>query len=98
MATLYRADGTVETVEPKDGKAFRLKELYEMLDCTLVQIAYPQKGYSAPSFLKPGRQIMIVDEEFLYRKPAHFNMNASRLYGYSPINGDALVCLSREFK
>lgn len=99
MATLYRADGTQEEVSPRNPReGFTLEELYRMLDCSLVEVAYPQEGYSDPTFLKPKNQIMIVDEEFLYNKEPFFNAVASKLYGYSPVHGAALVCNLREFK
>lgn len=99
MATLYRADGTIETVEPENPKrGFKLAELYKMLNAELVEVVYPVKGYSSPTFSKPRGQIMIVDEEGVYRHGDKFNACASRLFGYSPIFGDALVCKSKEFR
>lgn len=40
MAKLYKDDGTIIEVEPKNGRHFRLEELYEMLECDLVEMVF----------------------------------------------------------
>lgn len=52
MAKLYKSNGDIVDVEPKNGRTFMLEELRELLTCDLVE----------PVFLKGGK-IMLVDEE-----------------------------------
>lgn len=38
MAKLYKVDGTIQEIEPKDKKeGFQLKELYDLIGCDLVE-------------------------------------------------------------
>ncbi|MBR5568432.1 MAG: DUF3846 domain-containing protein [Bacteroidales bacterium] len=91
MATLYKSNGETIEVEPKDGKHFQLRELYQMLDCELIEVI----------FLRDGR-LMIIDEEGKYTK-SDINPKATRVFLSSRrlnddfIVGDALVCSSEQF-
>ena len=38
MAKLFRTDGTAMDITPKNGTDFQLDELYEALDCELVEV------------------------------------------------------------
>lgn len=91
MATLYKSNGETIKVEPKDGKNFHLEELYQMLNCTLVERVWLLDG-----------QQMLVDEEGKCTKH-DINPKATRLLHKSSISpwdfivGDALVCSAEEF-
>lgn len=90
MAKIYHTDGTVETVEPKNGKDFKLKELQAIVG-----------GYIQCLPLAGTNEIMTVNEEGkLQGLPP--NLNATRIimeqgYGYW-IAGDVLVCKKGEIK
>jgi len=57
MATLIKPNGSTTEVKPQNDRNFTLKELYAMLDCSMVQISEAEeKG-----------KILIFDEEFLCR-------------------------------
>jgi hypothetical protein len=82
MATLQRADGTTEKVEPKDGTTFSLEEMQALVG-----------GYIEPVFL-PGDTMMLVDEEGrLKKRPV--NEFASNLM-FATIAGDVLFGTRRE--
>ncbi|MBO4999565.1 MAG: hypothetical protein J6J25_04355 [Bacteroidales bacterium] len=92
MAKLYKDDGTIIEVEPKNGRHFRLEELYEMLECDLVEMV----------FLRDNK-IMLIYEEGKYTKST-LNVNATNLYNAVPrlnydwIAGHAIVCESYQFR
>ena len=50
MATLIKQDGTKKEVEPNNGFDFQLKEMYELIGCSMIQI------------IEIGDQIMVIDE------------------------------------
>lgn len=59
MAKLYKIDGTVVDVEPKDKKnGFQLQELYSLIDCRIVQpiMFVPHRWFicDEEGWLKPG--------------------------------------------
>lgn len=85
--TLLRADGTAAEIRPKDGVSYHLKELYEMLGCTMVEVVHTQI---------PGL-ILICDEEGTFVQNPVRNVQASNLVG-TPIVGNALVCHTSRFK
>lgn len=94
MAILYKQNGDViKDIQPKNGKRFTLEELYEMLDCELVERL----------FIDGTEVIMIVDEEGkLKQKPQ--NIAATMVYHrrqrmntWDWIAGDALVCRGDQF-
>lgn len=91
MATLYKTDGTSEEVKPKNGRNFQLKELYEMLGCDMIEVAYPRGDT---------KHILIIDEEGKVRnaEPKPLNREATVLYNNQPdwISGPALYCLKGE--
>lgn len=54
MAKLYKCDGTVKDVEPKNKKeGFGLQELYDLIECEMIQPVVYTKG-----------KVFICDEEF----------------------------------
>lgn len=91
MAKLYKSNGDIVDVEPKNGRTFMLEELRELLTCDLV----------GPVFLKDGK-IMLVDEEGKLTKSdinpkATQLMHSSRRINWDFIVGDALVCNTEQF-
>ena len=57
MAKLLKTDGTEIEIVPKDGKSFKLQELYAAIGCQMVQICDA----------KNRGEILIFDEEFFCR-------------------------------
>lgn len=51
MATVYAVDGSTRTVEPKNGKDFKLRELQEIVE-----------GYIQVIYLTPGADKEVADE------------------------------------
>jgi hypothetical protein len=85
---LIKATGEEEEIIPEDGSFFSLKELYSLLNCSLVELVNVNRDY-----------IMIVDEEGrLTGKP--INEKASDLVKdrYDFIVGDVIVCHQNYFK
>jgi hypothetical protein len=77
MAVLYKADGTIETVEPASGKKFTNEEVWEIIGGWYEVVPIPDNS---------GK--LLVDEEGLLKGlPA--NKNASTLVNI-PIVGPAL--------
>jgi hypothetical protein len=89
MAQLYRVDGTIETVQPKNGTDFSLEELKGYIGGGLIE--------AVPVF---GDKLIIVDEEGLIRN-LQYNNRASMLVK-GRVNGDIvgdMVLIKRsEFK
>jgi len=67
MATIIKVSGEKETVEPKDGKTFSLKELQKAVG-----------GYIELLPLDDGK-LMVVDEEGKLKADAQINVEASRI-------------------
>jgi hypothetical protein len=93
MATLYRVEeinGAIITtkteVSPKNGISFHLPELYKMLDCSMIEVVYPQNP-------KYSGKILIIDEEGKLTDKS-LNLEATRIFGadYDVIVGSALLC------
>lgn len=90
MAKIYRANGEVETIEPKNGTDFQLEELQAVVG-----------GYIECLPLAGTNEIMTVNEEGkLQGLP--LNRNATQIireHGYEDwIAGDVLVCKEEEIK
>jgi hypothetical protein len=89
MGQLYRVDGTIETVQPKNGTDFSLEELKGYIGGGLIE--------AVPVF---GDKLIIVDEEGLM-KNLRYNDRASMLVK-GRVNGDIvgdMVLIKRsEFK
>ncbi len=88
MATLYKADGTQEKIEPKNGKTFGLKEIQTMIggDMEIVQ-------------LLDGEGILVCNED---GKRFHLPINdeackiACEVLGRDYLRGDILHCRYNE--
>ena len=69
-----------QPVSPKNGRSFKLAELYQLLDCQLVDVIR----------LSP-ELILIVDDEGKFRNPAYLNLVATYLWYHQSngiVNGD----------
>ena len=80
-------------VNPKNGKSFKLAELYTLLDCDTIEV-----------IPLDGTLILIVDEEGKFKKAPVLNMAASQMWykcfpqmrGQDVIVGKALLCHTRQ--
>lgn len=91
MAKLYKSNGEILDVEPKNGKKFQLEELYRMLDCELVEVVFLRN-----------EMLMLIDEEGKLTKSdinpwATMVLHSSRRLNWDFIVGDALVCPAAQF-
>jgi len=89
MATIYKTDGTVEEIQPKNGKGFKLEELQEIVG-----------GYIETIYLKNGMVMVVNEEGKINNLP--LNKNAT-VYVHAHdfadvIVGNALVCKQNEIK
>ena len=93
MAKLYKCDGTVKDVEPKNKKdGFGLQELYDLIGCDLVEYV----NFSA-------EEIAICDEEgWLKPNPQRNEKANDYITGVSgddwDICGNVVICKTEEFK
>jgi len=67
MATIIKTNGTKQSVEPKDGKMFSLKELQSVVG-----------GYIELVPLNDGK-LMVVDEDGKMKANTQLNIEASRI-------------------
>jgi len=87
MATLYRADGTQQEIQPTNGTHFDLKELQALVG-GWIEIVETTDG-----------RLIVLDEEGKL-KDKRFNLLATTLYKYGfhdPVVGDAVVGSRLEF-
>lgn len=84
MATLFKPDGTTQSVEPKNGRDFKIEELWDLIG-GYVQVVSASGG-----------KILIVDEEGLL-KHRPLNKEASKRAGFM-IVGDALLCDKKQLR
>ena len=89
MANLLKADGTVTTVEPKNGKNFGLAELQGFVG-GYIEILVPRGGRRG--------MVLVINEEGKLEAEPTVNAKASGLYGvpHDPVVGDVLYCASAE--
>ncbi len=86
MAQLIKVDGTIMDVIPDNKKHFKLKEMYGILSCRLIEFVRTKK-----------EDLMVLDEEGKLKEDwkDHINIKATKLYKngeYDPIVGDVLIC------
>ena len=93
MATLFKTDGTIKTVEPKNGTDFTLEELKEMVN-----------GYIETVPTKDGSHLIVVNEEGKL-EGLSYNANATVYVGENTylakddyIVGNMLVCKVQEIQ
>ncbi len=93
MAKLYKIDGTVVDVEPKDKKnGFQLQELYALIECDIIQ----------PVLFTPDKWF-ICDEEGWLKSNAQRNKKANEyitsLCGYDwNVCGNIIFCNENDFQ
>lgn len=84
-----------QPVSPRNGRSFRLEELYQMLDCRNVDVVRLTDDL-----------ILIIDDESKFREPAYLNLLATYLWhqyqpaarGVDCIVGKALLCHDKQFQ
>ena len=84
-----------QPVSPANGRSFKLAELYQLLDCHLVDVIR----------LSP-ELILIIDDEGKFRNPAYLNLLATYLWhqhqpaarGVDCIAGRAILCHEKQFR
>ena len=88
MAKLFRTDGKVKEITPKNGTDFQLEELYEALDCGCIDV-----------IRIPGTSdIVIIDDEGKFSEKGINERLTYRLrykgaiFSDDFIVGDAIVC------
>ena len=91
MAKIYRANGEVETIKPKNGKDFQLEELQKIVG-----------GYIEIIHLDATNRLMVVDEEGKL-KGYSYNEKATELIHNETflddfIVGNVLVCDKKQIK
>ena len=84
-ATLYKTDGTIETIQPKNGETFSLEELQKYVG-----------GYIEYVHLKDGKVMVVNEEGKCLELPT--NENADKIFHEQYPNstdwivGDVVVC------
>ena len=94
MATLLKPDGTIiENVTPANGKDFQLQELYDLVECEMIEIVRRIGRHSS-------RSVIVIDEEGkLTGKPLNQNAtNVAKIDHRDCIVGNALVCEDGEME
>lgn len=93
-AKLLKVSGEVMEIEPKNGTDFKLDELYEHLNCSLIEVIYLNQD-----------EIMVVYEEGKLTSNNVINVNATMLAqenqaitSWDYIVGDAIVCKTEMVK
>ncbi|GAA4368894.1 hypothetical protein GCM10023185_42050 [Hymenobacter saemangeumensis] len=82
-------------VSPANGRSFKLAELYQLLDCRLVDVVR-----------LTDELILIIDDEGKFRHPAYLNLLATYLWyqhqpgarGHDSIVGRAILCQDQQFR
>lgn len=69
-ATLYRANGTQENIQPANGTDFQIEEIYTLLDCDMVE----------PISTGDPAMMMIGDEEARCKSDFLINREATRIF------------------
>lgn len=99
MATLIKIDGTQKTVTPRNKeKGFALEEVYELLDCSMVQCVRVGEGRQARN--------MLMDEEGKLHEgwvekinqTATFMFRATYPMSSDVVVGDVLICNKKEWQ
>lgn len=86
-AKLFKVDGTVVDVQPKNGTDFQLQEMYDLIGTDIIEIVHLYNG-----------MLMVIDEEGKLRNDPQVNPIATHLWmkdkphSWDYIVGNALVC------
>ena len=84
-----------QPITPRNGRSFKLPELYELLACQRVEVVWLTTEL-----------ILITDEEGKFRHPAYLNLVATYLWyqhvpearGVDSIVGRAILCHDQQFR
>ena len=66
--TLYLSDGASMPINPQNGKRFTFKELYSVLECSMIEIVYLLDG-----------TMLLIDEEGRFKKSPVINDQATEV-------------------
>ena len=89
MAELIKHTGEVMEIEPENGSNFKLRELYKILNCELIELVATKDG-----------RLIILDEEGKLQNKS-INTKATKLYKYGEkdvIVGDVVICNNKQIK
>ena len=92
MATLIKPDGTEITITPKNSSDFKLEELYQLIECDMVQMIR----------LADGRTMWMDEESKLRTLPPEPNHKATQLLlraggiPWDVVLGNVLLCSDKE--
>lgn len=91
MGKLVKTNGEEQDIAPANGSDFELKELYKLLDCSLIEV-----------IRTPDNKLMIIDEEGKLNNKER-NRKATKImegaiFVSDWIAGDALIINDNEFK
>lgn len=89
------ATGVAQPVNPRNGRSFKLAELYELLECDLVDVVR-----------LTDELILIIDDESKFKQPCVLNLAATYLWyqhvpaarGVDSIVGRVILCHDSQFK
>ncbi|UYZ60198.1 DUF3846 domain-containing protein [Hymenobacter latericus] len=84
-----------QPISPRNGRSFQLAELYELLDCRLVDVVR-----------LTDELILIIDDEGKFRTPCYLNLLATYLWyqhqpearGQDSIVGRVILCHNKHFR
>ncbi len=98
MAQLLKTDGTIQEIEPQNGKDFSLGELYKAIGCETIEVIYLSHETGDDD------NILIGDEEARLIDEPEENPEATRLWvkawgrGYGNLVGNMILCKSKELR
>lgn len=90
MATLYKTDGTVQEIQPKNGKDFKLDQLQALVGGYIEIVSLESKPLKIMVVNEDGKGLGLPINEKATEVARPF------IQFYDCIVGDALVCLSKE--
>ncbi|QIX62749.1 DUF3846 domain-containing protein [Hymenobacter sp. BT18] len=84
-----------QPITPRNGRHFKLAELYELLQCDLVDVIRLSEEL-----------ILIIDDEGKFKEPCQYNLLATYLWyqhqpaarGHDYVVGRVLLCHTKQFR
>ncbi|QJX47845.1 hypothetical protein HMJ29_13185 [Hymenobacter taeanensis] len=84
-----------QPVSPRNGRSFKLAELYQLLDCRTVDVVRLSSEL-----------ILIIDDEGKFRNPCYLNVLATHFYhqhipearGVDVVVGRVILCHDKQFR
>lgn len=77
---IIKQDGTRLEIEPKNSKNFKLKEIYELIGCSLIELITLNDG-----------RIMVIDEEGKFNAAKQKNKIATDLFQDGRVENDDFI-------